>query len=99
MKISIQSIDCSPRQELLDLVNEKFTKLTHFSDRILETKIILRVEKSEKRDNKTVEARLVIPGDDLFVKKHSESFEESLQKVYEVLQREIKDWKEKNNQS
>ena len=96
MKISIQSIDCTPRQDLLDLVNEKLTKLSHFSDRILECKVILRVEKSEKRDNKTVEVRLVIPCDDLFVKKHTESFEESVQKVYEVLQREIKDWKEKN---
>ncbi|HTJ48496.1 MAG TPA: HPF/RaiA family ribosome-associated protein [Cyclobacteriaceae bacterium] len=95
MKISIQSIDCSPRQDLLDLVNEKLEKLSHFSDRILEYKVVLRVEKADKRDNKVVEVRVVIPGNDLFVKKTSESFEESLQKSYDVLQREIKDWKEK----
>jgi putative sigma-54 modulation protein len=95
MKINIQSIDCSPRQDLLDLVNEKLNKVSLFSDRILEGKVILRVEKSEKRDNKVVEVRLVIPGNDLFVKKHTESFEESVQKVFDVLQREIKDWKEK----
>lgn len=95
MKINIQPIDCTPRQDLLDLVNEKLEKLAHFSDRILECKVVLRIEKADKRDNKIVEVRLVIPGHDLFVKKHSESFEESLQKVYEVLQREIKDWKEK----
>lgn len=96
MKISIQSIDCTPRQDLLDLVNEKLSKLSHFSDRILECKVILRVDKADKRDNKTIEVRLIIPGNDLFVKKHSESFEESVQKVYDVLQREVKDWKEKN---
>ena len=95
MKISIQSIDCSPRQDLLDLVNEKLEKLSHFSDRILESKVVLRVEKADKRDNKVVEVRVVIPGNDLFVKKSSESFEESLQKSYDVLQREVKDWKEK----
>ncbi|HEY8937159.1 MAG TPA: HPF/RaiA family ribosome-associated protein [Cyclobacteriaceae bacterium] len=95
MKISIQSIDCSPRQDLLDLVNEKLEKLSHFSDRILECKVVLRVEKADKRDNKVIEVRVVIPGNDLFVKKTTESFEESLQKTYEVLQREIKDWKEK----
>ena len=95
MKISIQSIDCTPRQDLLDLVNEKLEKLSHFSDRILEYKVVLRVEKADKRDNKVVEVRVVIPGNDLFVKKTSESFEESLQKSYDVLQREIKDWKEK----
>lgn len=95
MKITIQPIDCTPRQDLIDLVNEKLEKLAHFSDRILECKVILRVEKADKRDNKVIEVRLVIPGHDLFVKKHTESFEESLQKVYEVLQREIKDWKER----
>jgi len=96
MKIHIQSIDCSPRQDLLDLVHEKLTKLDHFSDRILEAKVVLRIEKADKRDNKVVEVRLVIPGDDIFVKKNSESFEEALQKVYDVLQREVKEWKEKN---
>lgn len=98
MKINIQSIDCTPRQDLLDLVNEKLNKVSLFSDRILEGKVILRVEKSEKRDNKVVEVRLIIPGNDLFVKKHTESFEESVQKVFDVLQREIKDWKEKTSE-
>jgi len=97
MKIHIQSIDCSPRQELLDLVTEKFSKLDHFSAKILESKVVLRVEKADKRDNKVVEVRLVIPGHDLFAKKNSESFEEAVQKVYDVLQREIKEWKEKTH--
>jgi len=97
MKIHIQSIDCSPRQDLLDLVNEKLSKLNHFSDRILEAKVVLRVEKADKRDNKVVEVRLVIPGHDIFAKKNSESFEESLQKVAEVLQREVKEWKDKTH--
>jgi len=97
MKIHIQAIDCSPKQDLLDLVTEKLNKLDHFSDRILEGKVVLRVEKADKRDNKVVEVKLVIPGDDLFVKKNSESFEEAVQKVYDILQREIKEWKEKTH--
>jgi putative sigma-54 modulation protein len=95
MKINIQSINCTPREDLLDLINEKLTKLTHFSDRILEAKVILRIEKAESHDNKLVEVRLVIPGHDLFVKKQCDSFEEGVQKSYDVLQREIKEWKEK----
>lgn len=95
MKINIQPINCSPRQDLLDLVNEKIGKLEHFSDRIIESKVTLRIEKSEDRNNKVVEVRLVIPGNDLFVKKASESFEEGIQKCYDVLQREIKAWKAK----
>lgn len=95
MKISIQAIDCTPRQELLDLIDEKLTKLDHFTNQILECKVVLRVEKSEKRDNKVIEVRALVKGNDLFVKKQSESFEEGIQKVYDVLQREVKEWKEK----
>jgi putative sigma-54 modulation protein len=93
MKINIQSINCTPRQDLLDLINEKIGKLEHFSDRIIESKVVLRVEKSENRENKVIEVRLGIPGNDLFVKKNCESFEEGVQKSYDVLQREIKEWK------
>jgi putative sigma-54 modulation protein len=96
MKISIQSIDFTPRQNLLDVVNEKLSKIEKFSDRILEAKVILRVEKSESRENKICEVKLVIPGNDIFVKKQSDSFEDGIQKVSEILQREVKDWKEKS---
>jgi ribosomal subunit interface protein len=95
MKVHIQTLDFTPRQSLLDLVNEKVGKLEKFSDRIIESRVVLRVEKSDKRDNKVCEVRVVIPGNDLFAKKQSESFEEALQKVTESLERQIKDWKEK----
>src|SRR5688500_14506199 len=96
MKISIQSIDFTPRQELLDQVNEKLGKIERFSDRILEAKVVLRVEKSDVRENKMCEVKLVIPGNDIFAKKHSENFEDAVQKVSDILQREIKDWKDKH---
>jgi len=95
MKIHIQAINCTPRQDLENLINEKLAKLEHFSDRILESRVVLRVEKADKRDNKIIEVKVMIPGNDLFVKKQCESFEEGIQKVYDVLQREVKDWKEK----
>jgi putative sigma-54 modulation protein len=97
MKIHIQTLDFSPKQDLLDLVDEKIGKLERFSDRIVESRVTLRVEKSDKRDNKVCEVRLVIPGNDLFVKKQFESFEEGIHKVSETLQRQIKEWKEKNS--
>lgn len=95
MKIHIQTLDFTPRQSLLDLVNEKVGKLEKFSDRIIESRVTLRVEKSEKRDNKICEVRVVIPGNDLFVKKQSESFEDAVHRVVETLERQLKEWKEK----
>lgn len=96
MKIHVQTLDFNPRQELLDFVDEKIGKLERFSDQIIECRVILRVEKSDKRDNKVCEVRAVIPGNDLFVKKQYESFEEGIQKATDSLERQIKEWKLKN---
>lgn len=95
MKISIQGVGVSPRQELQDMINEKLTKLDRLSDRITEAKVILRIEKAEAHDNKIMEVRLGLPGNDIFVKKQGDSFEELVQKTSEVLTRELKEWKEK----
>jgi putative sigma-54 modulation protein len=95
MKILVQNVGLTPRQELLDLIDEKLGKLDRFSDRILEARVTLRVEKAEAPSNKTMEVKLVIPGDDIFVKKTGESFEEVVLKISDTLQREVKDWKEK----
>ena len=66
MKIDIQTPGIKARQELLDLITEKVSKLEHLSDRILEARVLLKTEKSDIRDNKICEIRLVIPGNDLF---------------------------------
>lgn len=95
MKIHIQTLDFTPRQSLLDLVNEKVEKLERFSDRIIDSRVTLRIEKSEKNNNKVCEIRLGIPGNDLFVKKQTESFEEGIQSAVVTLERQLKDWKEK----
>ncbi len=95
MKINIQGVGVSPRQELQDLINEKLNKLDRLTDRITEAKVTLRIEKAETHDNKIMEVRLGLPGNDIFVKKHGDSFEELVQKTSDVLTRELKDWKEK----
>lgn len=95
MKINIQSIGLTPRQELLDLIHEKIGKLTRFNDQIMEANVTLKAEKAERRDNKIIEVRLAVPGDDLFVKKQGETFEEILQKSTDALQREATDWKKR----
>lgn len=95
MKILIQTLDFTPKQDLLDLVNEKIGKLEKFSDRIVECRVTLRVEKSDTRENKSCEVKVVIPGNDLFYKKQFTSFEEGVQKASETLQRQVKQWKAK----
>jgi putative sigma-54 modulation protein len=95
MKIIVQNVGLTPRQELLDLLEEKIGKLDRFSDRILEARVTLRVEKADDRNNKTVEVKLVIPGDDIFIKKTGVTFEEVVQRISEALQRNVIEWKKR----
>lgn len=78
MKITVQSIGLTPHEPLEEFLNKKISKLDTFYDKIIECQVSLKVENSTLKENKTSEIRLVIPGDDIIVKKTSTSFEESL---------------------
>ncbi len=49
-----------------------------FYDRIQSCKVLLKVENTADKENKTAEVILDIPGEDIVVKKTTSSFEESI---------------------
>lgn len=78
MKITVQAMGLTPHQPLEEFIQKKLNKLDTFYDKIIECKVSLKVENKSDKENKTAEIRLVIPGDDIVVKKTSASFEESV---------------------
>ena len=84
MKITVQSLGVTPHAPLEEHLNKKISKLSTFYDKILECQVVLRVENTNEKENKTAEIRLVVPGDDIIVKKTSESFEESVDQCVEA---------------
>lgn len=78
MKITVQSLGLTPHEPLEEHVQKKVGKLELFYDKIIECKVILKVENNTEKANKTSELILHVPGDDLVVKKTSETFEESI---------------------
>ncbi len=97
MKIQIQSLDFNANSALLKLIEDKIEKISHFTDRILESKVILKLDKSDTRENKICEIILVIPGNDLFAKKSGNTFEEALEHVVSALEKQIITWKTKSH--
>lgn len=87
MKITVQSLGVTPHEPLEEHLNKKISKLSTFYDKILECQVVLRVENTTEKENKTAEIRLVVPGDDIIVKKTSESFEESVDQCVEAAKR------------
>ncbi|VDH03231.1 HPF/RaiA family ribosome-associated protein [Bergeyella zoohelcum] len=78
MKIQVQAIGMTPHAPLEEHLEKKISKLDTFYDKILECHLTLKVENSSDKENKTAELRVVIPGDDILVKKTTASFEESI---------------------
>lgn len=95
MKILIQAPDIKLQQELSDFIEEKVNKLERFTDDILESRVLLKVDKSDNRENKICEIRLVVRGHDLFASRQSKSFEEAAIEAVEALRKQIESRKDK----
>ena len=95
MEIKINAVRFDIDQKLVDFVNKKVSKLDKFYDAILGGEVFLRVEKLQAEENKVAEIRVNIPGNDLFVKKQTNTFEESVSQAVDSLTRSLGKTKEK----
>jgi putative sigma-54 modulation protein len=96
MKLQIHSIHFDADQKLVDFIQKKADKLETFFDRIIDGEVFLRLDKGEARDNKVLEIKLNIPGEQLFAKEKASSFEAAADDAAEALRRQLKKYKEKN---
>jgi len=95
MKLQIHSIHFDADQKLLDFIQKRADKLETFYDRIIDGEVFLRLEKDPSKKNKIVEFKINIPGNTLFSKEQSESFEAATDEATEALRRQVKKHKEK----
>lgn len=94
MQINLQTLKFDARQELKDYVNEKVGKLEQYHEKIIRAEVTLSIE-GDIVENKVCEIRLVVPGNDDFVKKNATTFEEAIHTCVEVLQKVLRRKKEK----
>jgi putative sigma-54 modulation protein len=95
MTINIQSVHFNADRKLLDFINEKVDKLNTFYDGIINSEVVLRLDKSSTSDNKICEIKMLGKGHEFFAKKQCESFEEATDLVCEALKTQIKKHKDK----
>ena len=95
MKIRVQSIHFTADVKLLDFIQKKTDKLDQFFDQIIGGEVYLKLENTDKEENKISEIKLLIPGNDLFAKEQCKTFEEATDKAIESLRKQIDKHKEK----
>lgn len=89
MRTKIQSKDFVAKQELEDFITEKAEKLFRLYEKTLGCEVVLKIEKSETRDNKRCDIRMVIAGNDLLAGARCTTFEKATIQAIEALERQI----------
>jgi len=95
MKVQMQSVKFDADQKLIEYIQKRVDKLDKIYERITDGEVIMRVEKSNPLQNKSIEFKINIPGEQLFVREKSRSFEAATDKAVDSLIRQLKKYKEK----
>ncbi|MBW7871731.1 MAG: ribosome-associated translation inhibitor RaiA [Flavobacteriia bacterium] len=96
MTINLQTVNFNAKPGLDEYVEKKLGKLEQFYDKILSAQVSMRVENVSEKENKFVDIRLEVPGDDIVVKKSGQTFEECIDLSLEALKKMIIRRKEKS---
>ena len=95
MKVNIQAVNFNVDRKLVDFINERLTKLEKFYDKVVSFEVFLKLENSSDRENKTVDLKVLVPGDDVVVKKTCKTFEEAADLCADAVERMLVKRKEK----
>ena len=96
MVTRIQSIHFDADAKLVSLIEEKLDRLTQYiQDRVIEAKVILKLEQVGKVQDKIIEVILNLPGQAVVAKSAKKSFEEALAEVIATLKTQLLRYKEK----
>lgn len=95
MEVQVHSIHFTADKKLINFINEKVSKLDLFFDNIIACEVYLKLDKSQEKENKISEVKLLIPGRTLIAKKQCKSFEEATDLASEALRKQVKKHKEK----
>jgi len=94
MKLQVHSIHFDADQKLIDFIQKKVDKLETFYDRMVDGEVFLRLN-NEGNENKTVEIKLNVPGQNLFAKEQATSFEAATDLATEALRSQLEKFKAK----
>ncbi|MCL2435178.1 MAG: ribosome-associated translation inhibitor RaiA [Lentimicrobiaceae bacterium] len=89
MNISFKSVHFKADQKLEQFISEKLEKLAKVHDGIIGFDITLKLENTDKPENKTAEIRAKIRGNDAIACKTAKTFEESADDAMDALKKQL----------
>jgi len=99
MKVQIQSLHFDADPKLITFINKKVEKLNIYHERIINSEIILSLDKlSTGIKDKVVVIKTHIPGATLVARESSKLFEESVDLAGESMRRQLRKHKERQEE-
>jgi putative sigma-54 modulation protein len=95
MKVNVHAVNFNVDKKLVDFVEVRINKLEKFYDKIVSSDVFMKVEQTSEKENKIVEVKVIVPGDEFIVKKTCKTFEEGVDLSIEALERQLVKRKEK----
>jgi len=95
MNINISSLHFKADQKLEAFITEKVEKLEKVHDGIIGADVTLKLENTEKPENKTADIRIKIRGNDAMATKTAKTFEEATDTAIEALKKQLVKVKDK----
>lgn len=97
MNMKMQSVGFKADKKLEAFINQKLSKLNKFDNSICDYNVTLNIENSDPKANKVVEVKVNVPGNELFARKQSNSFEAAAELVADALRIQILKIKRNNH--
>jgi putative sigma-54 modulation protein len=98
MKTTVHAVNFTIDSKLVEFIHEKMQKLEKYYDKVIASDVFLKVEQTSEKENKLVEVKILIPGDEFIVKKQCKSFEEAMQQSADSLEIQLIKTKEKRKE-
>jgi ribosomal subunit interface protein len=97
MQVNINSVHFKADGKLEDFIREKVQKVAKFHDGIIGSDVTLKVVNTDKPENKAVEIRLKVKGNDLISSKQGKTFEGAADLAITALRNQAKKTRKVNN--
>lgn len=93
MNTTINAVKFRADEKLEKFIIEKVHKLDRILDHATGCEVTLKVDKPESDNNKIAEIRINVPGNDLFISKQADSFEQAVNECMDALRPQIEKYK------
>ena len=93
MNTIINSAKFKADEKLENFIREKVAKLDRMTDKATKCEVFLKIDKPESDNNKIAELQLALPGQNLFISKQADTFEQAVADCVDAMKVQIEKYK------